>query len=143
MIQDGVTAGLFPKDPLEDRLEAVISTATSTYLAALDEAEQEVATLFLQRAAQAADEAWQHTMQRQQGPSALRPTIAIAALTLAMRQLGVGAQGSAEAPAARVITRLVIHACSWSSDADDELDQHVHKRCVHQHGSNVCLTTPA
>ena len=75
MIQDGVTAGLLPKYPLEERLNAMIATPTSTYLAALDETDEATAKLFIQKAIQAADEARQHAVQRQQGgvPS---PTIA-------------------------------------------------------------------
>ena len=37
MVQDAVTAGLLPKRPLETRLDAVIGTATSTYLEAIDD----------------------------------------------------------------------------------------------------------
>ena len=37
MIQDAVTAALLPKQPLETRLDAVIETATSNKLGALDE----------------------------------------------------------------------------------------------------------
>ena len=37
MVQDAVTAGLLPKQTLETRLAAVIETATSTYLGALDD----------------------------------------------------------------------------------------------------------
>ena len=36
MTQDAVMAGLLPKQPLETRLAAVVETATSTYLGALD-----------------------------------------------------------------------------------------------------------
>ena len=39
MIQDAVLAGLLPKQPLETRVAAVIETATSTYLSALDKDE--------------------------------------------------------------------------------------------------------
>ena len=58
MIQDGVTAGLLPQQPLETRLAAVIETAISTHLGALDDEDKATAK---QKAAQAADEAWQLT----------------------------------------------------------------------------------
>ena len=76
MIQDGVTPGLLPEHPLEERLNTVITTAISTYLAALYETDQATANLFIQKATQATDEAWKHTAQRQQGPSVPSPTIA-------------------------------------------------------------------
>ena len=61
MIRDAVWAGLLPEQLLETRLSEVIETATSTYLSALAGDEQATARLFVQKAAQAADEAWQHT----------------------------------------------------------------------------------
>ena len=51
MIRDAVLAGL-----LQTRLSEVIETAISTYLSALEKDEQATARLFIQRAAQAADE---------------------------------------------------------------------------------------
>ena len=69
MIQDAVWAGLLPKHPLETRLAAVIETATSIYLSALVDEDQATATLYVQKAAQAADEAWQRTVGGLQGPS--------------------------------------------------------------------------
>ena len=56
MIQDGVTAGLLPQEPLETRLGAVIEAAISTNLRALVE-DKATAKLYVQKAAQAADEA--------------------------------------------------------------------------------------
>ena len=53
MIRDAVLAGLLREQLLETRLSEVIETATSTYLSALDNDEQETARLFIQRAAQA------------------------------------------------------------------------------------------
>ena len=47
---------------LETRLSEVIETATSTYLSALDNEERATAKLYVQKAAQAADEAWQQTV---------------------------------------------------------------------------------
>ena len=62
MIRDAVLAGLLPEQLLETRLSEVMETATSTYLSALDNDEQATARLFIQKAAQAADESWQHTV---------------------------------------------------------------------------------
>ena len=76
MIQDAVWAGLLPKQILETRLAAVIETVTSTYLSALDDEDQATAKLHVQKAAQAADEAWQQTFGGLQGPSVTNPTIA-------------------------------------------------------------------
>ena len=57
MIQDGVTAGPLPMGPVETRLAAVIETALSTYLDALDDEDKATAKLYVQKAAQAAEEA--------------------------------------------------------------------------------------
>ena len=76
MIRDAVLAGLLPEQLLETRLSEVIETATSTYLSALDNDEQATARLFIQKAAQAADGSWQHTVSGQQGPGVAGPTIA-------------------------------------------------------------------
>ena len=73
MIQDAVRAGLLPKSPLETLLAAVIETATSTYLSALDDEDQATAKLYVQKATQAADEAWQQTIGGLQGPSVANP----------------------------------------------------------------------
>ena len=58
------------------RLAAVIETATSTYLGALDDGNQATAKLYVQKAAQTADEAWQQTIGGLQGPGVTNPTIA-------------------------------------------------------------------
>ena len=57
MLQDAVTAGLLPKQHLETRLAAVIETALSTNFDALDDEDKATAKLYVQKAAQAADEA--------------------------------------------------------------------------------------
>ena len=75
MIHDGVTVGLLPKQPLETRLAAVIETAISTYLDALDDEDKPTAKLYVQKAAQAADEAWQQTIGGLQGPGVTNPTV--------------------------------------------------------------------
>ena len=62
MIRDAVWAGLLPEQILETRLSEVIQTATTTYLNGLDSDEQATAKLYVQKAAQAADEAWQQTI---------------------------------------------------------------------------------
>ena len=76
MIRDAVLEGLLPEQLLETRLSEVIETATSTCLSAFDNDEQETARLFIQEAAQAADESWQHTVSGQQVPGVAGPTIA-------------------------------------------------------------------
>ena len=68
MIRDTVLAGLLPEHLLETRLSQVIDTATSTYLSALDDDEQATALLFIQKAEQAADESWQHTVSGSKAP---------------------------------------------------------------------------
>ena len=68
--------GFLPEQLLETRLSEVIETATSTYLSALDNDEQATAWLFIQKAAQAADESWQHTVSGKQGPRVAGPTTA-------------------------------------------------------------------
>ena len=68
MIQDAATAGLLPKQPTVTRLDAVIEAATAAYLAALDGVENVTALPYIRKAAQAADEAWQQTVQRHNGP---------------------------------------------------------------------------
>ena len=68
MIRDAVWAGLHPEQVLEARLTEVIVTATSTNLSALDNDEQATAKLDVQKAAQAADEAWQQTVGGLPGP---------------------------------------------------------------------------
>ena len=50
-------AGLLPKQPLETRLAAIIDTATTICLGALDDEDKATAKLHIQKAAQAADEA--------------------------------------------------------------------------------------
>ena len=71
MIQDGVTAGLLPKQPLA----AVIETALSTYLDALDDEDKATAKLYVQKAAQAAGEARQQTVGGLRGSSVTSPTV--------------------------------------------------------------------
>ena len=56
MIRDAVRAGLWLEQILETRLSE-IETATSTFLSALDSDEQATAKLYVQKAAQAAEEA--------------------------------------------------------------------------------------
>ena len=56
--------------PLETHLAAVIETALSTCLNALDDEEKATAKLYVQKAAQAAEEAWQQIVGGLQGPMA-------------------------------------------------------------------------
>ena len=76
MIRDAVLAGLLPERILETRLSEVIQTATSIHLSALNSDEQATAELYVQKAAQAADESWQHSFSGQQGPGVAGPTTA-------------------------------------------------------------------
>ena len=76
MIRDGVWAGLLPEHLLETRFAALIGKPTSTYLSAHDDEDQATATLYIQKTAQASDEAWQHTIAGLQGPGVANPTIA-------------------------------------------------------------------
>ena len=73
MVQDGFTAGLLQKHPLATRLAAVIETATSTCLSATDDDDQATAKLHVQKAAQAADEAWQAINRRIAGTRRRNP----------------------------------------------------------------------
>ena len=66
----------FCEQILETRLSEVIETATSTCLSALDSDEQATVKLYVQKAAQAADEASQQTISELQGPGVANPTIA-------------------------------------------------------------------
>ena len=75
MIQDSVTAGLLLQRPLEARLTQDIETATSTYLETLDDGDPATAKLYVQKAAQAADDAWQQTVDGHNGPSVTNPTV--------------------------------------------------------------------
>ena len=76
MIRETVWAGLLREQILEARLSEVIETATSTNLSSLDKDEQATAKLYVQKAAQAADEAWQQTIAGLQGRGVANPTIA-------------------------------------------------------------------
>ena len=69
MIRDAVWAGHLPEHLLETRLTAVIETATSTHLSALDDEDQATAKLYVQKAAQAGDEAWRTDRASQTRPS--------------------------------------------------------------------------
>ena len=75
MMQNAVMAGLLPNQPLETRFAAIIETATFTYLEALGDEDRATAKLYVQKAAQAADEAWQQTVDGYNGPSVANPTV--------------------------------------------------------------------
>ena len=77
MIQDTVAVDLMSKQPLDSRLAAVIETATSTYVGALDEEDRATAQLCVQKAAQAAEEAWRQTFGGLQGPGVKSPTVSV------------------------------------------------------------------
>ena len=76
MIQDAVWADLLQKQILEARLSEVIETSTSTCPSSLDSDEQATAKLNVQKAVQAAGEAWQQTTGGLQVPGVENPTIA-------------------------------------------------------------------
>ena len=68
MIRDATLAGLFPEQPLAARLDTLIETASIASLDTLDDSEKKLtAQLYLHKAAQAADEAWQQNCTRSQG----------------------------------------------------------------------------
>ena len=75
MIRDAVAAGLLPEQPLVARLAAVVEAATTTHLQALDDEDKASANLYIQKAAQAADEAWQQTAEGHNGPTVTNPTV--------------------------------------------------------------------
>ena len=76
MIQDAVLAGFLLQQPLETRINAVIATATSTYLDALDDQDRATAKSKIQKVDQAAEEARQQTIGGLQGPTVTNPTVA-------------------------------------------------------------------
>ena len=75
MKQEAVMACFLPKQSLETRLAVIIDTATTTYPEALDDEDKATAKLHVQRAAQAADEAWQQTIEGDNGPVVTNPTV--------------------------------------------------------------------
>ena len=64
--------GLLPKLPLETLLAAVIEAATTS---SLDGEGEAAAKLHVQKTAQAADEAWQQTVDGHNGPVVTNPTV--------------------------------------------------------------------
>ena len=75
MIQDAVMAGLLPEQPLVTRLAAVGEAATTANLEAHDDEDKATAKVYSRKAAQAADEAWQQTVQGHNGPTVTNPTV--------------------------------------------------------------------
>ena len=71
MMQNALTAGLLPKTH-----PAVTETATSTHPGALDDEDRATAKLYVQKAVQAADEAWQQIVGGLQGPSVANLAVA-------------------------------------------------------------------
>ena len=69
-----MSRNLLPDKILESSLSEVIETAA--YLSSIDSDEQATAKLYVQKAAQAADEAWQQRIGGLQGPGVTNPTIA-------------------------------------------------------------------
>ena len=60
---DTKLAGLLSRQPLETHFDVVIETAASSYVDALDSEDQAMDKLYVQKAAQAANEAWQQTIE--------------------------------------------------------------------------------
>ena len=75
MIQDAVMAGLPPKQPLVTRLAAIIEAATTTFFEAFEDEDIATAKQHVQKAAQAADEAWQQTVEGHNGRTVTNPTV--------------------------------------------------------------------
>ena len=75
MIRGATTAGLLPEQPLLASMSAELKSATATFLDVFDDAERPTAWLYLQKAAQAADESWQQTVQGYIGPTVTNPTV--------------------------------------------------------------------
>ena len=75
MIRGAAAAGLLPEQPLLARLDASVEAASAAFLGALDDSENPTAQVYLQKAAQAADEAWQQRVQGHNGPTITNPTI--------------------------------------------------------------------
>ena len=74
MMPEAVTAGLLPKQPLVTRL-GVVEAATTANLEALDGEEKATGKFYIQKAAQAADEAWQQTVHGHNGPTVTNPRV--------------------------------------------------------------------
>ena len=72
MFQGATTAGVLPEKLLLARLDTLIETAI---LEALENSENPTARLHLQKAAQAADDSWQQTIQGHTGPTIASPTV--------------------------------------------------------------------
>ena len=75
MIRSAATGGLVAQ-PLLDRLDCLIQTASADFVCTPDNSETATAQLYLQKAAQAAEEARQQVIQRLNGPAIVPPTIA-------------------------------------------------------------------
>ena len=132
MTQDAVTAGLLPKHPLETRLAAIIGTATSTCLGALDDEDRATAKLYVQKAAQAAEVAWQQTIRGLQGPSVTHPTVSVDRYTFYMHS-HCSAQTTC-APCSRMqgsslscVAKIVLHPRVMFHLALDNTLNHQHK----------------
>ena len=76
MIRDATVAGPISAEPLLARVEDLVDTASAAILDALDDSEKHTAHLYLQTAAQAAEETWQQIAQSHIGPSMEGPAIA-------------------------------------------------------------------
>ena len=79
MIRDAATAGLLTEQPLGARLDNLVEAASTASLDTLDDGEKLTAQLYLQNAAQAADEEWQQIVQGHNGPTVTNPTPHLAA----------------------------------------------------------------
>ena len=75
MNRGAATVCLLPEQPLPARLDTLVGTASTALLDALDDSENPTARLYLQKAAQAAAESWQQTVQGYNGPTITSTTI--------------------------------------------------------------------
>ena len=73
MIRDATTAGLLTEQPLGARLDNLVEAASTASLDTLDDGEKVTAQLYLQNAAQAADEEWQQIVPGPQWPNGHEP----------------------------------------------------------------------
>ena len=69
MIRDATTGGLLSEQPFVARFETVSADF-------LDDSERRTAHLYLQKAVQTADDAWQQIVQGHNGPAIANPTTA-------------------------------------------------------------------
>ena len=75
MIRDATAGGLLPEQPLPARLSTLIEFVDTAFLDAFDDSERPTARVYLQKAAQAADESWQQPVQGYNSPTVTNTTV--------------------------------------------------------------------